>query len=83
MTVCGDALEAALWCFAGSGTFEDAILCAAKLGDDADTTAAIVGQLAGAHYGVQGLPEKWLGRLSMCDEIDRLAKALVELLTGV
>ena len=73
---CVDALEAALWCFAGTDSFEAAVLAAANLGDDADTTAAIVGQIAGAHYGVDGIPARWRERLVMRDEIDTLAAAL-------
>lgn len=73
-----DALEAALWCFATTQTFEAAVLAAANLGDDADTTAAIVGQIAGAHYGVDGIPPHWLARLAMRDDIDALARALFE-----
>lgn len=46
-----ESLEAALWCFLRTDNFEQAILTAANLGDDADTTAAICGQLAGAYYG--------------------------------
>jgi hypothetical protein len=45
------ALEAALWAFRSPRTFEDGVLAAVDLGDDADTTAAIFGQLAGALYG--------------------------------
>lgn len=48
---CIDALEAALWSVAGAANFRDAVLRAANLGDDADTTAAIGGQLAGARWG--------------------------------
>lgn len=44
---CVESLEAALWCSAQSSSFEEAILLAANLGDDADTTAAICGQLSG------------------------------------
>ena len=43
-----DAFEAALWAFFSTDSFRDAVLAAATLGQDADTTAAIVGQLAGA-----------------------------------
>src|SRR5215204_4945236 len=64
-----ESLEAALWCFQRSDSFEDAILCAANLGDDADTTAAICGQVAGAYYGESGIPERWLNRLVMRAEI--------------
>lgn len=73
---CVESLEAALWCVASTTSFEQAVLKAANLGDDADTTAAIVGQIAGACYGVNGIPAPWLERLAMRDEIDRLALAL-------
>jgi ADP-ribosyl-[dinitrogen reductase] hydrolase len=73
---CVASLEAALWCFHSTSSFEEAVLAAANLGDDADTTAAIVGQLAGAFYGVDGIPARWLERLHMRDEIAALAEAL-------
>jgi ADP-ribosyl-[dinitrogen reductase] hydrolase len=59
-----ECLEAALWCFATTDDFESAILKAVNLGDDADTTAAICGQLAGAFYGYEGLPTHWLEYLA-------------------
>lgn len=71
-----DSLEAALWCFASTSTFEEAILRAANLGQDADTTAAICGQIAGAHYGVGGIPRRWLDVLVMREDIRSLANAL-------
>ncbi|CAF4080011.1 unnamed protein product [Rotaria sordida] len=56
-----NALEAALWAFwSDEGSFEKGALNAVNLGDDTDTTAAIYGQLAGAHYGYKKIPEKWL-----------------------
>lgn len=70
------SLEAALWCFHNTGNFTDAVLAAANLGDDADTTAAITGQLAGAHYGSAAIPEKWLDLLHMRDEITAMADGL-------
>ena len=73
---CVDSMEAALWCFATTDSFEAAVLAAANLGDDADTTAAIVGQLAGAHYGVDGIPARWLHKLALREDIDALARAL-------
>ena len=51
------ALEAALWCVGRTGSFAEAVVLAANLGEDADTTAAITGQLAGALYGANGIPE--------------------------
>lgn len=71
------ALEAAFWCFHHTHSFVDAVLAAANLGNDADTTAAIVGQLAGAFYGVEGIPTSWLDTLHMRDEIQEMADALL------
>ncbi len=70
------SLEAALWAFARSDSFKDAILMAANLGDDADTTAAVCGQVAGAYYGEGGIPRRWLERLTMRSEITKLADQL-------
>jgi len=70
------SLEAALWCFCNTDSFEKAILKAANLGDDADTTAAICGQVAGAFYGEAGIPSEWLDHLVMRDEMRALADAL-------
>ena len=72
------SLEAALWTFARNDTFEAAILAAANLGEDADTTAAICGQVAGAHHGQAGIPGYWLERLTMREEITALADRLRE-----
>jgi ADP-ribosyl-[dinitrogen reductase] hydrolase len=70
------SLEAALWCFYTTDNFRDAVLLAANLGDDADTTAAICGQVAGAFYGEAGIPKGWLERVAMYDDICRLADKL-------
>jgi ADP-ribosylglycohydrolase len=71
-----ECLEAALWAFHNSDSFEDGCLMAVNLGDDADTTAAVYGQIAGAYYGREGIPDRWLDRLVMREEIEDLAKAL-------
>ena len=71
-----ESLEAALWCFWRTDSFEEAILTAANLGDDADTTAAICGQMAGAYYGESGIPADWLDKLVMVEEIGALAEKL-------
>lgn len=76
------SLEAALWCFHHTETFESAVLEAANLGDDADTTAAIVGQLAGAYYGVNLIPTHWLKRLHMRSDIEATAEALLRASTA-
>jgi ADP-ribosyl-[dinitrogen reductase] hydrolase len=73
---CVESLEAALWCFRTTETFRDAVLTAANLGDDADTTAAIVGQIAGAHYGIDAIPSQWRAKLALSHRIEELAVAL-------
>ena len=55
-----ESLEAALWSFWSSESFEEAVLKAVNLGDDADTTGAVCGQVAGAFYGEKGIPSRWL-----------------------
>ena len=71
------SLEAALWAFARGGDFRIGSLLAVNLGDDADTTGAIYGQLAGAHYGVDGIPAHWLAALAKRDQIALLASRLI------
>ena len=52
-----DSLKASLWCIENTYSFENAVLLAVNLGDDADTTAAITGQIAGAIYGYAAMPQ--------------------------
>ena len=73
---CVASLEAALWCFFNTDSFEEAVLRAVNLGDDADTTAAIVGQVAGAYYGSNDIPRSWLARLSMREYINETAEKM-------
>lgn len=74
-----ESLEAALWCFLHTDSFEAAVLRAANLGDDADTTAAICGQIAGAYYGVEAIPRDWLDKLVMREDIAAMAERLLAL----
>lgn len=71
------SLEAAFWCFGQTGSFRDAVLLAANMGDDADTTAAITGKLAGAYYGLEQIPSEWRQRLAWYDKIEAMGRALV------
>ena len=50
-----DSLRASLWCIENTIGFQNAILLAVNLGDDADTTGAITGQIAGAMYGYSSI----------------------------
>lgn len=74
-----NCLEAALWAFYASSSFEEGALLAVNLGDDADTTGAVYGQIAGAYYGFEGIPEKWTKRISMSDLILEIGKGLSSL----
>ena len=71
------SLEAALWAIGRTSDFRSAILTAANLGEDADTTAAITGQLAGALYGLSGIPAEWLDRLAWRERIEAVAERLL------
>ena len=72
-----ESLEAALWCFCSTGSYREAILTAANLGDDADTTAAVCGQVAGAYYGAAAIPASWREQLSLEPLITQLAEQLM------
>lgn len=74
-----EALEAALWAFHRGDDFRGGALLAVNLGDDADTTGAIYGQLAGAYYGEEGIPAPWRERLAMRPRIEELAAGLLAL----
>lgn len=75
---CVESLAAALWSFFTTASFTDAILTAVNLGDDADTTGAIVGQIAGAYYGAASIPLHWRARLTMPDYIEAQAMRLYQ-----
>ena len=72
------SLEAALWSVSRTTDFSTAILTASNLGGDADTTAAITGQLAGALYGLSGIPRGWLAKLAWRERIETLAQRLAD-----
>ena len=74
-----DTLEAALWAVWNTDNFRDAILLAANLADDADSVAATAGQIAGALYGVSGMPPEWVARVAWSQRIRELAGRLFAL----
>lgn len=77
-----DCLEAAIWAFASTDSPEAALLRAVNLGDDADTTGAVCGQICGAFYGDQAMPARWRQRLALADTITSLAAALADFADG-
>ncbi len=68
-----ESLEAALWAFHHSENFRHGALLAVNLGDDADTTGAIYGQLAGAWYGIHHIPTEWCAAISHSELVHEFA----------
>ena len=73
-----ESLEAVLWAFHRSETFQEGALLAVNLGNDADTTGAVYGQLAGAFHGALGIPKPWLRRLAFPLMMETLAEKLCD-----
>ena len=73
-----ESLEAALWAFESTENFDDGALAAVNLGDDADTTGAVYGQLAGAYYGIDAISSDWVEKIAMRDQIVAMADRLAE-----
>jgi ADP-ribosyl-[dinitrogen reductase] hydrolase len=71
-----DSLEAALWAFHHSSDFRAGALLAVNLGDDADTSGAVYGQLAGAFYGEDSIPAAWRDTIAQRELIVELAEKL-------
>lgn len=69
-------LEAALWAFHRTDNFRDGALAVVNLGEDADTTGAVYGQIAGAYYGASGVPSEWVEKLAMRELIEQRAAEL-------
>ena len=71
------SLEAALWAFHKSESFEEGALLAVNLGEDADTTGAVFGQIAGAFYGKSGIPGRWLEQLHDRELMEKMVQQLI------
>lgn len=74
-----DTLEAALWAFYHSSTFRQGALLAVNLGEDADTTGAVYGQLAGAYYGLTNIPDNWRNKIIQNNLMTSLAGKIYQL----
>ena len=77
-----DTLEAALWAVGATDSFEEALILAVNLGDDADTVGAVTGQLAGAIHGASAIPERWLAPLAWRETIETASRALLAIPVG-
>lgn len=73
-----DTLEAAIWCFLNTDNYKDCVLKAVNLGDDTDTVGAVAGGLAGVYYGIEAIPEEWIGLLPKKNWITMLAEKMLE-----
>ena len=78
-----DSLEAALWAFSATDSFEAGMVKAVNLGGDADTIGAIYGQLAGAYYGETAVPYRWIKNLKYVHYFYYLADELVSYYSGI
>ncbi len=76
------SLHAAFWAVSRTSSFRDAVLLAANLGEDADTTAAVAGQIAGALYGASTIPAAWHDRLAWREPIQSVAAELFRASNG-
>lgn len=73
-----DTVQSAIWFLVNSQSFEDGLIDAVSLGQDADTTGAVTGALLGAKFGFDAIPRRWLDALHCYDEIERYASYLYE-----
>lgn len=71
-------LEAALWAVCQTHSFKDAALLAVNLGEDADTVGAVTGQIAGAIYGIEAIPDPWLAELAQAPRLVEVAEQLFD-----
>ena len=71
---CVSTLESALWALNTTSSFEEALVAAVNLGGDADSIGAVCGQLAGAKYGFQAIPKRWVSSIKDRGKIERLFK---------
>jgi protein-tyrosine phosphatase len=69
-----DTLEAAVWCLLTTNSYKECVLKAVNLGDDTDTVAAVAGGLAGALYGLEGIPQEWLDTLIKREYIEAMCE---------
>ena len=65
-------LQAALWAFHSTDSFEEALIAAVNLGGDADTIGAVCGQIAGAYHGYSAIPERWLAAVKDREKLNKL-----------
>ena len=73
------SLQAALWAFETTSTFEDGMIAAVNLGGDSDSIGAVFGQIAGAYYGFEAIPSRWVNAVKEHGKVNDLIEALIRL----
>lgn len=77
-------LAGAVWAVRGATDYEDAVVRAVNLGDDADTVACVAGAIAGAIFTEQAIPSRWLayvhgtalGNTYRLEDLENVARSL-------
>ncbi|MBB1127204.1 ADP-ribosylglycohydrolase family protein [Thiospirillum jenense] len=72
-----DTYNAACYALGNSHSFEEAVVLAVNLGDDADTVGAVTGMFAGAYYGYSNIPERWVSKLLWLEYLNEMSELLL------
>lgn len=72
-------MQAAIWCFMNTDSFEECVLKAVNLGDDTDTIASIAGAIAGVYYGYDSIPQEWIKELAKVDELETMIEKFIDM----
>ena len=75
-------LDAALWAFNTTQTFEDGMVAAINLGGDSDSIGAVYGQIAGAYYGFRAMPKRWITAVKTWESVDAMIEDFLDHLAG-
>jgi ADP-ribosyl-[dinitrogen reductase] hydrolase len=75
---CVDSLNAAMWAFNTTNTFEEGMIAAVNLGGDSDSIGAVYGQIAGAYYGFDAIPERWVKAVKTWEKVDVLIEKFLD-----
>ena len=75
-------LDAALWAFNKTESFEEGLIAAVNLGGDSDSIGAVFGQIAGAYYGFDSIPERWVKAVKTWETVDALIERFLDAVEG-
>ena len=73
-------LQAALWAFNTTESFEEGLVAAVNLGGDSDSIGAVFGQIAGAYYGFDAIPERWVKAVKTWKKVGVLVDGFLDAL---